>query len=361
MTEDHRIDILLARKLAGEASPEELTELEELLLQFPGVHYAYTIVEDITTLKENNGFSATEEQQLLQQGLSNIDRLMETPASAKVKRMFPWKMVMVAAACVAVIVTAYSIWQSPGKHNVGNEVVTRSGSKTAVVLPDGTSVVLNACSHLRYDVNKFLNGDRKVTLVGEAYFDVKHDPQHPFIIQTAHANIKVLGTVFNVKAYEEDATVEATLLSGKVEVSFSEKNAVGGNRVVVLQPEQKIIIDKKNMTALPVKAARANNNNYTIAPVKVKVRQEGDAVANSQTTAWMNDRFEFDKITFEQLSHDLERWYDVTIRFKNDRYKQEVFSGAFRKQRIDGILQALQLTSGFHYEVNSKENVIDIW
>lgn len=356
MTEDHRINILLARKLAGEASPEELTELEELLLQFPGVHYAYTIVEDITTLKAHNGFSAMEEQQLLQKGLSNIDRLMETPASAPVRRMFPWKAVMGVAACVAVLVTAYSVWQLPGKHHFGNEVVTRNGSKTAVVLPDGTSVVLNACSHLRYDVNKFLDGDRKVTLVGEAYFDVKHDPQHPFIIQTAHADIKVLGTVFNVKAYEEDATVEATLLSGKVEVSFSE--GASGNKVVVLQPEQKLIIDKKSRTALPAKAVSANSNNYTITPIKVS--QERDSAAN-QTTAWMNDRFEFDKLTFEELSHDLERWYSVTIRFKNDRYKQEVFSGAFRKQSIDGILQALQLTSGFHYEVNNKGNVIDIW
>ncbi|MGO4289033.1 FecR family protein [Chitinophaga sp. RAB17] len=358
MTEDHRINILLARKLAGEASPEELTELDELLLQFPGLHYAYTIVEDITILKENNGFSATEEQQLLQEGLSNISRLMETPASGKIKRMFPWKAVLGVAACVAVLVTAYSVWQLPGKHNFRNEVVTRNGSKTAVVLPDGTSVVLNACSHLRYDVNRFLNGDREVTLVGEAYFDVKHDPQHPFIIQTEHANIRVLGTVFNVKAYAEDATVEATLLSGKVEVSFTEGAAAGAHKVVVLQPEQKLIIDKKNMTALPVKAVNANNSNYTITPVKLS--QEGDSAA-SQTTAWMNDRFEFDKITFEQLSHDLERWYNVTVRFKNDRYKHEVFSGAFRKQRIDGILQALQLTSGFHYEVNNKENVIDIW
>ncbi|HEY9256730.1 FecR family protein [Chitinophaga sp.] len=357
MTEDHRINILLARKLAGEASPEELTELEDLLLQFPGLHYAYTIVEDITTLKENNGFSVAEEQQLLQKGLSNIDLLMETPA-AKVRRMFPWKAVMGVAACVAVLVTAYSFWQRPGKHHFGNEVVTRNGSKTAVVLPDGTSVVLNACSHLRYDVNRFLNGDRKVTLVGEAYFDVKHDPQHPFIIQTEHADIKVLGTVFNVKAYEEDATVEATLLSGKVEVSFPEGAAAGGHKVVVLQPEQKLIIDKKNLTALPVKAVNANKSNYTITAVKPT--QAGDSAEN-QTTAWMNDRFEFDKITFEQLSHDLERWYNVTIRFKNDRYKQEVFSGAFRKQSIDGILQALQLTSGFHYEVNNKENVIDIW
>jgi transmembrane sensor len=359
MTEDHRINILLARKLAGEASPEELTELDELLLQLPGLHYAYTIVEDISSLKENNGFSVAEEQQLLQEGLSNLDRLMEAPASAKEKRLFPWKAVMGIAACVAVLITAYSVWQLPRKHNLRNEVVTRNGSKTSVVLPDGTSVVLNACSHLRYDVNKFLNGDREVTLLGEAYFDVKHDPQHPFIIQTENANIKVLGTVFNVKAYAEDATVEATLLSGKVEVSFPERNTAGGHKVVVLQPEQKLIIDKNNITAAIVKAADANNHNYTITPVKVS--QEGDAAAASQTTAWMNDRFEFDKITFEELSHDLERWFNVTLRFKNDRYRHEVFSGAFRKQSIDGILQALQVSSGFHYEVNNKENVIDIW
>ena len=359
MIEQQRINLLMTRKVAGEASLEELAELDELLLQYPELQYTYTIVADIREVKETGGFSAAEEQQLLKEGLANMDRLMAVTEERPVKRLFSWKMSAGIAACIAVLVAVYGIWKMPRQGSYGNEIVTKNGSKTAVILPDGTSVVLNACSRLKYDVNKFLNGNREVVLTGEAYFDVKHDPQHPFIIQTAHASIKVLGTVFNVKAYAEDATVETTLLSGKVEVSFREGAAGKVNKVVVLEPEQKLIIDKQHMNA----AAQSSRNDtiHTFAITPLKVNNQGDS-SKQQETAWMNDRFEFDNVTLEQLSHDLERWYNVTIRFKNDKYKYEVFTGAFRKQRIEQVLQALQLMSAdMHYEVNSKENVIYIW
>ena len=356
MTEHHRIEILMARKLAGEASLEDLAELDGLLIQFPEQQYAYTIVADINTVHESNAFSAAEEQQLLQRGQANISRLMEESAPV-VRRMFPWKRAISVAAGILIVAAVYWTWQLPQKDNYRNEVVTKTGSKTSVVLPDRTSVVLNACSQLRYDVNKFLQGDREVMLTGEAYFDVKHDPHHPFIIRAEQVNIKVLGTVFNVKAYREDATVETTLMSGKVEVSFPESGTTKG-KVVVLEPEQKLIIDKKNISTSTALSTGNTNHHFSIAPAKI--RQEEQATAGP-TTAWMNDRFEFDNMTFEDLSHDLERWYNVTVRFRNEKYKKEVFTGAFRKQSIEEVLQALQLMSGFQYEVNSKENVVYIW
>jgi transmembrane sensor len=364
MTERNRINVLMARKVAREATTEELQELDLLLTQFHELQYAFTIVEDIKSLDGDNGFSETEEQQLLADGLMRINLLLQEPETHVVKRIFPWKTVISIAACIAMLAGVYKIWKVPGEETYRNEVVTKTGSKTSVVLPDGTCVVLNACSRLQYDANRFLQGDREVVLTGEAYFDVKHDPAHPFAIQTGHVNIKVLGTVFNVKAYTEDATVETTLLSGKVAVSFRETAATKENKVIVLQPEQKLIIDKKNINPVLSSADKNNCHTFAIVPVKLNIANSNtnDAKpASTQQTAWMNDRFEFDKLTFEQLSHDLERWYNVTVKFKNDSYKNEVFTGAFRKQSIDEVLQALQIMSGFHYEVNNKENIIYIW
>ncbi len=358
MIERNRINTLMARKISGEATMEELKELEVLLTQFPELQYAFTIVEDIQAVNPVNGFTAEEESRLASEGLDRMNLfLQQSQDTAVVRKMAPWRVIAGVAAMVTVLLSVWALWPaSPDRQAFRNEVVTKTGSKTSVVLPDGTTVVLNACSRLQYDATRFLNGEREVGLTGEAYFDVKHDPAHPFIIRTGPVNIRVLGTVFNVKAYTEDATVETTLLSGKVEVSFPQNGS--GQQVVRLQPDQKLVIaNHKNQPVQDSKKA-----NFSITPVKNSNAGAADSPeAEKPTTAWINDRFDFDNVTFEQLSHDLERWYNVTLRFKNDRYKHEVFTGAFRKQGIEDVLQALQLMSGFHYEVNTRENVIYIW
>lgn len=355
MIERNRINILMARKVSGEATTAELKELELLLTQYPELQYAFTIIGEINTVNSANGFSPAEEEQLASEGMDRMNLFLqqeqELPA---VKRIIPWRTLTGIAATVAILIATYTFWPAtPRKQAFRNEVVTKTGSKTTVVLPDGTSVILNACSRLQYDATRFLNGEREVSLTGEAYFDVKHDPAHPFIIQSGKVNIRVLGTIFNVKAYAEDATVETTLLSGKVEVDFPD-NTTGSRKTVQLQPEQKLIIGLITNKQTPVTQQR----NFSITPVKTVTTS---TTLEKPATAWVNDRFDFDNVTFEELSHDLERWFNVTLRFKNDKYKNEVFTGAFRKQSIEDVLQALQLMSGFHYEVNVKENVIYIW
>ncbi|HEY8958256.1 MAG TPA: FecR domain-containing protein [Chitinophaga sp.] len=359
MIERNRVNILMARKISGEATTEELKELEMLLMQFPELQYAFTIIGDISSVNSANGFSPAEEEQLASEGMDRMNLFLQQEQELPpAKRLIPWRMISSIAAGVAILITAYTLWPAmPRKQAFRNEVVTKTGSKTSVVLPDGTSVILNACSRLQYDATRFLNGEREVSLTGEAYFDVKHDPAHPFIIRSGEINIRVLGTIFNVKAYTEDATVETTLLSGKVEVDFPGNDHTGERKTVQLQPEQKLIIGTKENIQTPVN----RKTNFSITPVKTMTITGNDSAAAKPATAWVNDRFDFDNVTFEELSHDLERWFNVTLRFKNDKYKQEVFTGAFRKQSIEDVLQALQLMSGFHYEVNTKENIIYIW
>ncbi|MET3880784.1 FecR domain-containing protein [Chitinophaga sp. OAE865] len=359
MIERNRVNILMARKISGEATTEELKELEMLLMQFPELQYAFTIVGDISSVNSAGGFSPAEEERLASEGMDHMNLFLQQEQDLpSAKRLIPWRMISGIAAGVAILITAYTLWPAmPRRQSFRNEVVTKTGSKTSVVLPDGTSVILNACSRLQYDATRFLNGEREVGLTGEAYFDVKHDPAHPFIIRSGKVNIRVLGTVFNVKAYTEDATVETTLLSGKVEVDFPDNNNTGGRKTVQLQPEQKLIIGTKENIQIPVN----RKTNFSITPVRTMTVTGNDTTTEKPATAWVNDRFDFDNVTFEELSHDLERWFNVTLRFKNDKYKQEVFTGAFRKQSIEDVLQALQLMSGFHYEVNTKENVIYIW
>lgn len=350
MPERQRINILMARKVAGEATAVELEELEQLLSAYPEWQYAFTIVEDIHSAALPGAFTEEEEQHLQERGWQQLTSVMQQP-STEVKKIFPWKMVTGIAATVLVLI---GMWQfrSP-QHSWKNEVVTKTGSRSSLTLPDGSRVVLNACSRLQYDADGFLRGKREVILSGEAFFDVKQDAGHPFLIHTGQADIRVLGTSFNVKAYQEDGTVETTLLTGKVEVlvhTSQQRDA----RKMVLEPSQKLIIARDGTLQQPALPA------ISLHHISVKpTNNTGDSVHIE--TAWIDNRLEFEKMAFGQLAHDLERWYNVTIHFRNDKYKEEVFTGAFKNQRLEDVLQALQLTSGFHYEWDKSANTVNIW
>ena len=113
-----------------------------------------------------------------------------------------------------------------------------------MLLPDGSTVWLNAGSRLTYD-SLYGTTLREVTLSGEAYFDVVKNPKKPFIIHTGKINIRVLGTVFNVKSYPEEQTIETSLIKGSIEVSFPSQPS----KKIILKPNQKLIIDKTETNA----------------------------------------------------------------------------------------------------------------
>ncbi|NIG56937.1 FecR family protein [Chitinophaga sp. Cy-1792] len=355
MTDSNRIQVLMARKVAGEATSEELEELELLLLKHPSLQYAFNIIADIQ-LSDSDGFTEEEEETLKQSGMGRLTQwLDEQPVIVPYR--FPWKTFSALAAGVALLIGTYILWPKQTERTYANEVITRNGSKTTLVLPDGSSVVLNACSRLQYDANSFLKGDRTVSLIGEAFFDIKHDPAHPFIVHSGDVNIKVLGTSFNVKAYTEDASVETSLISGKVAVEFSTEKSQHHKEVILL-PSQKLTINKLDIIKNSDKQKLSAN--FSVAPIKTPAPVESETTPGPPT-AWMDDRFEFDNLNLEDLSHDLERWYNVKISFKDDKYKKEVFTGAFKKQTIEDVLNALQLTLGFHYQLDKDQHTVTIW
>ncbi len=119
-----------------------------------------------------------------------------------------------------------------------NEISTRPGSKSKVELPDGSVVWLNAGSTLTYDKD-FGKENRAVTLIGEGFFDVTKNKEKPFIISTESISIKVLGTVFNVKAYKEDKQTETSLIHGSIEVTIKNRP----NDKIILSPSEKLIVE----------------------------------------------------------------------------------------------------------------------
>lgn len=163
------------------------------------------------------------------------------------RRVFP-RWVRVAAAAIALLViggAAYLFFKSPQvlvEENAIAEVVVEApvGSQSRVELPDGSIVWLQSCSKLSYGATY----DRKVSLEGEAYFDVKKNPQKPFIVQAADINVKVTGTVFNLRAYPDEQCVETTLASGAVSLEHRD-----GSPIFHLRPGQKVMCSRDGTSA----------------------------------------------------------------------------------------------------------------
>lgn len=354
MNEQEKIYALMSRKLAGEANADELAELDGLLTQHPELQYAFSMVTELSPLPKPDDPATDDELARKRRGARRIQDMLDAEAAthpAPVKRL-PRTYKWMAAASVAVLAGAAVFWLLPGRQAPAVKVVmeTRQGAKQReMALPDGSKVILNAGSRLEYDEAGLANGRREVRLEGEGFFNVKADEQHPFVIKTGKVDIVVLGTTFNLKAYPKDNRVETFLISGKVEVAYLEN---GQRTRRQLTPSQRFIV------SLP--AVEITNGKQPAPPV-LKTATAEEMQAAQMEPGWLTGRLELENVTFEQLINELERWYGVTIVLKNDKLKTEVFTGTFDDKSLPEVLQALQYTLQFQYNIDDERKTVELW
>jgi len=352
-----RTEALMAKYLAGELSPEENEELEWAMLANPALRVTLQVLQRMRQLPAG---SSKEEQEALERGLR---RITEEPVSeyhpasdalyqetGKIKRLSArWWM---AAAAILVLGVAGVMLYPRTKTRVAiapaplqdKEITTRYGTRSFLELPDGSKLWLNAGSKVKY-ANGFTNGRRELTLTGEAFFDVKHDPEHPFIIHTGKLDVRVLGTSFNVKAYPNDSTMETTLINGKVEIDF--KGDPQSN--IVLQPNEKIVIPLKKPLAVSNAGKEAIRQNVAPDP----------AYRTLIETSWVEDKLVFRNESFSDVTMRLERWYNIHFSFEDQRFTRDKLTGYFKDQPIKNVMDALQISLGFHYRIEG--DTIRIW
>jgi len=250
--DNEKIWHLLILKLSGEATDQELAELNDLLQQHPDMAVQAASVEGVWRSRGAEAGENTDE--LFNRHLQRLsdDTVENTPfyhtpevRPARVRRIRSLVAVAAVAACVALVVLlAYNVFQGNGggvkataSLTSGNFVSTKNGSKSRLQLPDGTQVWLNSGSNISYD-NDFGGATRQVQLTGEAFFDVVKDNARPFIIHTATVDIKVLGTAFNVRSYPEEKVTETSLIRGAVEVTLK----ANADKTIFLKPNEKLIV-----------------------------------------------------------------------------------------------------------------------
>jgi ferric-dicitrate binding protein FerR (iron transport regulator) len=254
-----------------------------------------------------------------------------SPKSSLVKRIIIET--IKAAAILVLSFGVYSIYQSQSVSEQDQLAVVEVpyGSKTKLFLPDGSEVLLNAGSRLSYSPG-FYSGERFVNLTGEGYFKVKHNPDIPFFVNTSEVKVKVLGTEFNVMAYDDFDRVEATLVNGSVSLMKADAH---NSEEVILKPGQKAIL---------------KNNRLEIVDANLDLE-----------TYWTQNKFYFERIAFAELMKRLEKWYDVRIEFNEKDFENLTYTGKFRNEEtIWQVLDAIQLTSPIKYTAEHRKVFITL-
>lgn len=200
----------------------------------------------------------------------------------------------------------------------------RGSEVVSLVLADGTRVWLNAASSLTYPV-AFAGNERNVTITGEAYFEVAKDATKKFIVTSNGVNTEVLGTHFNVNAYEDDKEVRITLLEGLVQVSNH------SNKVKILPGQQ---------------AVAANS---------IEVREDANL---REVMAWKNGSFEFAGKDLETLMKEISRWYDVDIVYEGSRPEANFGGRIPRTANVREVLNALQLTRAVSFMIEGRKIIV---
>lgn len=325
------IDLLISKKLSGEITPEEITQLNNWIKKSERNQNIYN--ESKRVWEKNNHYLSEEDKGSDLQKIKSQIAEKESRGKVKIRRLtFFYRVAAVIAIPLLLTAGWYlaTLFSSTPADTQLCAVSAPKGQIAKCVLADGTKVWLNAGTTITY--NPSLSGkNRLVNLNGEAYFEVTKNPRRPFIVNTKKLQVKVLGTHFNVKAYPEDKTTETTLEEGSVELHLKDF------------PDQK-----------PVELKPGEHATFEINKKDLKIEKTDTYLL----TAWRDGKFIFKDATLDKIIKHLEHFYDVRIHLKNESMGKIRFRGMFSyDQNIFDALEAIEHTTSITYKMNGR----DIW
>jgi transmembrane sensor len=361
MSQDRFLE-LMSLKLSGEANPEELAELEAFIADNPDQGFRSEILDQIWKSEYksqpiNKKEAFNRHMQRLSNHLSEPVLQYETPEEedsavveeeTKRRPVFTLHRLLWASGVAAMVVLGIFIFgevnKSKGKKAIAQNVITKRGSKTKMTLPDGTQVWLNSDSRISYNFDKC---SREVELTGEAFFDVARDENCPFIIHTNTIDLKVLGTAFNVRSYEDEENTETSLIHGSVEITLLKSP---DHKKIILKPNEKLIV-RNGDELIDNDLVKTNEPLLTLA----KIRFKKDSTA--METLWTQNTLAFDGDKLEEVARRIERWYDVKVKFENEEMKwNTTFTANFEDTDLQTVLEAFR-EAGLKCHLEGKELV----
>lgn len=238
----------------------------------------------------------------------------------------------IAQIAAAVIIIFLSVWSGTQLDNLNGknqftEVFSPAGQKTRIILPDSSIVLLNGNSQIRYNKN-FNEDERIVELKGEGFFDVHKDLSRQFTVSTPELDVKVFGTSFNVKANENDETIEVGLKTGKIGIERNEK------QIAQLAPGQMATFDKKE---LKLDVGRINMN---------------------LVSAWTQEEMVFEEDSLKEIVKYIERWYGVDIQVAPELLDGELLTFKVKTESLSELLNLINLLKPIKYHIDGKQVII---
>lgn len=351
---EERITLLLTRKIAGEATADELKELNELLQTNRDIIYYEEFLKELWRSPDKPALSQEVMDKQFNKHLLKFGEELDFHKAEEdvfiTERVSKSNKLKYLLLIIPVLFIAGFLLQKKFKATSNGSyttIMSGKGMRKQFQLPDGTRVWLNAESRLSYEGDMLRKGTRTVKLVGEAFFDVTHDKNHPFIVNTDKISIKVLGTAFNVKAYPNEEKSTTTLIRGSIELSIKNVN----HSKIKLKPSEKFdLIEHKELSNEPTGPDSVRNLTLkldNITPLKVGGEQY------TTETSWKENRLIIQNESFEELTPKLERWFGVHIIINNDHVLKYRFTGVFTDEKIEEALKAMQAIKQFNFK---KEN-----
>ncbi|MET1055508.1 MAG: FecR domain-containing protein [Pedobacter sp.] len=345
---------LMAKNIGKSATKEELEELEVFLNQFPEYKKMQGVANALELkAKENAGRF---EERDLNLGLAKLwDHIGEFEAAdaqaaaqetilAQEKSTGGYRIWMAAAAAILIVcLTGFYFYSSNRSGSSADEMVMNKiyvpfGKTRELTLPDGTKVKLNSGSSISWP-KSFAKNSREVNLKGEGFFEVTKNLKRPFLVVTEQLTVKVLGTIFNVKAYADDKNTETTLLRGKVQVELKDKP----EKNIILLPNEKLIVMNESFPA-------DDNVNNTEARTEYQLKKLPNIKPEDfKETAWLTNRLVFINENFEAVARQMERKYNVQFVFDSQALKTEQLSGVFENEPLEEALGIIKMTTPFNF------------
>jgi len=324
---EERYEQLTHRYLSGEASPMEISELEDWV-QADRAHRRYFVEAKkawmaAEAIRAQAPIDVNSEWSAFQQAIQQEDQDQKEPETPVVplrtshrrQRYIPW----MAAASILLLIVAGLWWMRPASNGPQEYL-----AQTEIVqenLPDGSSISLNRDTRVTYEPTP---DKRLVQLRGEAFFDVKRDESKPFIIQTGTLEIEVLGTSFNVDARADSPVSIVTVTSGKVAVR-------SGQNTVSLIPEEQAIFNRQTGS---LQKQQNQNPNYR---------------------SWQTQQLIFDDTPLDSVVLALEKQFKVEINFADQALKNCRLTATYTNKSLDVIIQILEKTFGLEAKKRGKK------
>jgi len=327
---NNHIDILIGKSVSGNATPEEIKELEQWKLSADANRLLFEKSQKAWE-KGDNYISETS----LQKDKSKLETEYNKHLSEKVRSIsrqsFIYKIAAILAFPIALAMGWYLFGESEKPVQLAEqlyEITSPKGHVSKVKLPDGTEVWINTNSSIVYDASSFNSHKREIQLKGEAYFEVTSSVEKPFTVVTPHANIKVTGTSFNVNAYPASMLFETVLAEGKIELQLKS----GDTELLEVEPNQRVVFN-------------SINKKFDIEQVEAEM-----------FTAWRNGEIIFKDATLADLIKELERIYDIEFHMQPANLGQLRFRGMFSyNNNLIEALEKIKRTSNVNYYIENKE------